>query len=118
MLPVSAPFHSVLMKPAADKLGTALEPIAVRELKIPVLSNVEADFYPSEHEVKRLLTEQVDHPVRWIEEMEKMIREGVDRGVEIGPGKVLNGLVRKISRETKVQSIENPDSIREFVAGL
>jgi len=118
MLPVSAPFHSVLMKPAADKLGTALEPIAVRELKIPVLSNVEADFYPSQNEVKRLLTEQVDHPVRWIEEMEKMIREGVDRGVEIGPGKVLNGLVRKISRETKVQSIENPDSIREFVAGL
>ena len=47
-----------------------------------------------------------------------MIREGVDKGVEIGPGKVLNGLVRKISRETKVQSIENPDSIKEFVAGL
>ena len=118
MLPVSAPFHSVLMKPAADKLGKALEPIAVQELKIPVLSNVEADFYPSQNEVKRLLTEQVDHPVRWIEEMEKMIREGVDRCVEIGPGKVLNGLVRKISRETKVQSIENPESIREFVAGL
>jgi [acyl-carrier-protein] S-malonyltransferase len=118
MLPVSAPFHSVLMKPAADKLGKALEPIAVQELKIPVLSNVEADFYPSQKEVKRLLTEQVDHPVRWIEEMEKMIREGVDTCVEIGPGKVLNGLVRKISRATKVQSIENPDSIREFVAGL
>jgi [acyl-carrier-protein] S-malonyltransferase len=118
MLPVSAPFHSVLMKPAAEKLGKALEPIAVQELKTPVLSNVEADFYPSKNEVKRLLTAQVDHPVRWIEEMEKMIREGVDKGVEIGPGKVLNGLVRKISRETKVQSIENPDSIKEFVAGL
>jgi [acyl-carrier-protein] S-malonyltransferase len=118
MLPVSAPFHSVLMKPAAEKLGKALESIEVQELKIPVLSNVEADFYPSKNEVKRLLTEQVDHPVRWIEEMEKMIREGVDKGVEIGPGKVLNGLVRKINRETKVQSIENPDSIKEFVAGL
>jgi [acyl-carrier-protein] S-malonyltransferase len=56
--------------------------------------------------------------VRWIEEMEKMVREGVDKCVEIGPGKVLNGLVRKISRETSMQSIENPDSIKDFVASL
>jgi [acyl-carrier-protein] S-malonyltransferase len=118
MLPVSAPFHSTLMKPAAEKLAKALEPITVQDLKIPVLSNVEADFYPSKNDIKRLLTEQVDHPVRWIEEMEKMVREGVDKCVEIGPGKVLNGLVRKISRETAIQSIENPDSIKEFVAGL
>jgi [acyl-carrier-protein] S-malonyltransferase len=118
MLPVSAPFHSTLMKPAAEKLAKALEPITVQDLKIPVLSNVEADFYHSKNDIKRLLTEQVDHPVRWIEEMEKMVREGVDKCVEIGPGKVLNGLVRKISRETAIQSIENPDSIKEFVAGL
>jgi len=118
MLPVSAPFHSSLMKPAAEKLGKTLEAVTVQELKIPVLSNVEADFYPGKDDVKRLLTEQVDHPVRWIEEMEKMVREGVDKCVEIGPGKVLNGLVRKISRETAMQSIENPDSIKEFIAGL
>ena len=118
MLPVSAPFHSSLMKPAAEKLAKALEPVTVQDLKIPVLSNVEADFYPSKNQVKRLLTEQVDHPVRWIEEMEKMVREGVDKCVEIGPGKVLNGLVRKISRETAMQSIENPDSIKDFVASL
>jgi [acyl-carrier-protein] S-malonyltransferase len=118
MLPVSAPFHSALMKPAAEKLARALEPVTVQDLKIPALSNVAADFYPSKNEVKRLLTEQVDHPVRWIEEMEKMVREGVDKCVEIGPGKVLNGLVRKISRETAMQSIENPDSIKDFVASL
>ena len=118
MLPVSAPFHSALMKPAAEKLAKALEPVTVQDLKIPALSNVEADFYPSNNQVKRLLTEQVDHPVRWIEEMEKMVREGVDKCVEIGPGKVLNGLVRKISRETAMQSIENPDSIKDFVASL
>jgi [acyl-carrier-protein] S-malonyltransferase len=118
MLPVSAPFHSALMKPAAEKLARALEPVTVQDLKIPVLSNVEADFYPSKNDVKRLLTDQVDHPVRWIEEMEKMVREGVDKCVEIGPGKVLNGLVRKISRETSMQSIENPDSIKDFVASL
>jgi len=118
MLPVSAPFHSALMKPAAEKLAEALAPIAVCDLQVPVLSNVEADFYPSKNDVKRLLTSQVDHPVRWIEEMEKMIKEGVDSCVEIGPGKVLNGLVRKISRETAMQSIENPDSIKEFAASL
>jgi [acyl-carrier-protein] S-malonyltransferase len=118
MLPVSAPFHSTLMKPAAEKLARELEPINVQDLKIPVLSNVEADFYPSKNAIKRLLTEQVDHPVRWIEEMEKMVKEGVDKCVEIGPGKVLNGLVRKISRETAIQSIENPDSIKEFVSSL
>lgn len=118
MLPVSAPFHSALMKPAAEKLAEALGPIIVYDLQIPVLSNVEADFYPSKSEVKRLLTSQVDHPVRWIEEMEKMIKEGVDSCVEIGPGKVLNGLVRKISRDTAMQSIENPDSIKEFAASL
>jgi len=118
MLPVSAPFHSALMKPAAEKLARALEPVTVQDLKIPVLSNVEADFYPSKNDVKRLLTDQVDHPVRWIEEMEKMVREGVEKCVEIGPGKVLNGLVRKISRETAMQSIENPDSIKDFVASL
>lgn len=118
ILQVSAPFHSSLMKPAADKLAVAFEPITVRDLVIPVLSNVEADFYPSREDVKRLLITQVDHPVRWTEEMEKMIREGVDRCLEVGPGKVLSGLMRKISRATTCQSIENPDSIREFVSGL
>jgi [acyl-carrier-protein] S-malonyltransferase len=118
MLPVSAPFHSVLMKPAAEKLADAFDPITLQDLIIPVLSNVEADFYPSPNDVKRLLVTQVDHPVRWIEEMEKMVREGVDKCLEIGPGKVLNGLMRKISRATAIQSVENPESIKEFAAGL
>jgi [acyl-carrier-protein] S-malonyltransferase len=114
MLPVSAPFHSVLMKPAADRLAEALEPIEIHELNIPVLSNVEADFYPSKDEVKRLLAQQVNHPVRWIEEMNKMLQEGIDRCLEIGPGKVLCGLMRKISRETKMQNVENTDGIKDI----
>jgi [acyl-carrier-protein] S-malonyltransferase len=118
ILPVSAPFHSSLMKPAAEKLAEVFEPIIVQDLAIPVLSNVEADFYPYRDDVKRLLIAQVDHPVRWIEEMEKMIREGVDRCLEIGPGKVLNGLMRKISRATTVQSIETQESIQELASGL
>ena len=101
MLPVSAPFHSALMKPAAEKLAEALEPIPVSDLGVPVLSNADADFYPSKDDVKRLLTTQVDHPVRWIEEMEKLLSEGVDDCLELGPGSVLKGLMRKINREVK-----------------
>ncbi len=116
ILPVSAPFHSALMEPAAKKLAEALEPIEVSDPAIPTLSNVEADFYPSKDEVKRLLATQVDHPVRWIEEMEKMMGEGVDQALEIGPGKVLCGLMRKISRDVKMKNIENTETLKEALA--
>ena len=112
MLQVSAPFHSALMKPAAERLAEALEPIEVHELNVPVLSNVEADFYPSRQDVKRLLTQQVDHPVRWDEQMGKMLQEGADSFLELGPGRVLMGLLKKISRETPVKSIGNTDNIK------
>jgi len=118
MLPVSAPFHSALMKPAADKLGEALQPIQVGELKMPVISNVEADFYPSKDDIKRLLTSQVNHPVRWIEEMDKLMQQKPDRALEIGPGNVLCGLMRKISREVPIQKIDNAEDIKELVKSL
>ncbi len=118
MLPVSAPFHSSLMKPAADKLAEALEPIPVSDLKVPVLSNVEADFYPSKDAVKKLLAQQVNHPVRWIEEMDKMLKEGVERAVELGPGKVLCGMMRKINREMKMKNIETTDTLKDFLETL
>ncbi len=119
MLPVSAPFHSQLMKPAAERLAEALEPVEVCELDIPVLSNVEADFYPSKDHVKRLLSRQVDHPVRWQEQMEKMLQDAQpDRLVELGPGKVLCGLMRKISRETRMKNIENTEDVKDLVSTL
>ena len=119
MLPVSAPFHSTLMKPAADRLlAEALEPITVNELGIPVLSNVLADFYPGPAEVKGLLARQVNSPVRWIEEMEKMIGEGVDRALEVGPGKVLCGLMRKISRDVSMKNVENMETLKDLSASL
>ncbi|MCX5895068.1 MAG: ACP S-malonyltransferase, partial [Proteobacteria bacterium] len=71
MLAVSAPFHCSLMKKAAEQLAEALEPVEVSDLKTPVISNVEADYYPSREKVKDLLISQVDHPVRWQESMEK-----------------------------------------------
>jgi [acyl-carrier-protein] S-malonyltransferase len=118
MLPVSAPFHSALMKPAAEKLAQALEPIPVSDLGVPVLSNADADFYPSKDEVKRLLTKQVDHPVRWIEEMDKLLGEGVDTCMELGPGSVLKGLMRKINREVKTKNMDTTEGIKDFVASL
>jgi [acyl-carrier-protein] S-malonyltransferase len=117
MLPVSAPFHSTLMKPAADRLlAEALEPITIGELGIPVLANVTADFYSGPGEVKTLLARQVNSPVRWIEEMEKMMAEGVDRALEIGPGKVLRGLMRNISRDVDMKNIENLETLKDFTA--
>jgi [acyl-carrier-protein] S-malonyltransferase len=118
MLPVSAPFHSALMKPAAEKLAQALEPIPVSDLGVPVLSNADADFYPSKDEVKRLLAKQVDHPVRWIEEMDKLLGEGVDTCLELGPGSVLKGLMRKINREVKTKNMDTTEGIKDFVASL
>ena len=118
ILQVSAPFHSVLMKPAADNLAEALEPIQVGDLGVPVLSNADADFYPSKDDVKRLLTKQVDHPVRWVEEMDKLLSEGVDNCLELGPGSVLKGLMRKINREIKTKNIGKTEEIKDFVASL
>ncbi len=117
MLPVSAPFHSTLMKPAGDRLlAEALEPITIGALGIPVLANVTADFYSGPGEVKTLLARQVNSPVRWIEEMEKMMGEGVDRALEVGPGKVLCGLMRKISRDVDMKNIENLETLKDFTA--
>ncbi len=119
MLPVSAPFHSSLMKPAAERLlAEALAPVIINELSIPVLSNVEADLYPSKDKVKELLSQQVDHPVRWIEEMEKMMAEGIDTALEIGPGKVLCGLMRKISRDVKMKNIENSETLKAAIESI
>ena len=119
MLPVSAPFHSSLMKPAADRLlAEALAPIQVNALGIPVLSNVLADFYTGPEAVKDLLARQVNSPVRWIEEMEKMIAAGVDHALEVGPGKVLCGLMRKISRDVSMKNIENLETLKDLSATL
>ncbi|MCX8044033.1 MAG: ACP S-malonyltransferase [Desulfobacterota bacterium] len=118
MLPVSAPFHSVLMQPAAERLGEALQPIPVADLLVPVLSNVEADFYPSKDAVKPLLTRQVSSPVRWIEEMEKLLQQQPDRALEIGPGNVLCGLMRKINKDMKIQKVDTVDDIKEVIASI
>jgi [acyl-carrier-protein] S-malonyltransferase len=107
LLPVSAPFHSPLMKPAGERLKAELDKAEVGDLHFPVLSNAEADFYPGRERIRELLIKQVDHPVRWEECMQKLLATGADLVLEVGPGKVLTGLMRRISKETQMANVED-----------
>ena len=114
LLAVSAPFHCPLMRGAAERLAEALEPVMVYDLKTPVISNVEAEQYPSREQIKELLVTQVDHPVRWQESMEKMLAAGIEQFLELGPGKVLSGLMKRINRGAAIQSVEKTEQIKEL----
>ncbi len=117
-LPVSAPFHCDLMKPAAERLAEALEPIEVGPFSAPVINNVQAEAYRSPEQTKELLIRQVTAPVRWVESTQRMKDDGVDTALEIGPGKVLMGLVRRIDRSLRVLPTENPDALAKAFAAL
>jgi len=112
MLAVSAPFHCSLMKPAAEKLGEALKDVPVSDLKTPVLSNADAAPYPSKDEIKNLLVKQVDHPVQWDASMREMAKRKITAAIEIGPGKVLTGLMRRITKEVKTANMETPGDLQ------
>jgi len=117
LLPVSAPFHCPLMKPAAERLREALARVETENLHFPVIANVEADFYPGKDQIQELLFQQVDHPVRWEESMVKLIGLKPDLVLEVGPGKVLSGLLRRISREIPCANVED-GATWEKVQGL
>ena len=110
-LPVSAPFHCSLMVPAGERLKEILESVVVSPLNIPVVSNVEAAPNADASRVKDLLVAQVSAPVRWEESVRIMVGLGVKRFIEIGPGKVLAGLVKRIDKGVEAQSVSD-------VAGL
>ena len=112
MLAVSAPFHCSLMKPAAEKLKEALKDIPVSDISTPVISNADAAPYPSKDEIKQLLVKQVDHPVRWDESMREVAKRNIAAVIEIGPGKVLSGLMRRITKEVKTANLENPGDLQ------
>ncbi len=104
-LRVSAPFHCALMKPAADVVAAELERVVVQAPLAPIVANVTAEPNRSADRVKELLVRQVDSPVRWQQTIEHMKREGVTHALEIGPGKVLAGLVRRIDKGISVHSV-------------
>ncbi len=114
LLPVSAPFHCPLMKPAGDRLEKELDPISLGEMKIPVVTNVEAEINTSKERVKPLLVAQVSNPVRWEESMRKMIEEGIEQVLEIGPGKVLSGLMKRIDPTIETKNIEDLQTLRKI----
>lgn len=114
LLPVSAPFHSPLMKPAGYRLEKELEKISVRDLRIPVVTNVEAEANSSKDKVKILLVDQVSSPVRWEESMRRMIQEGIEQILEIGPGKVLSGLMKRIDPRIETGNLEDLQSLKKL----
>jgi len=112
MLPVSAPFHCALMVPAGEKLKQVLAEVSVNGLSIPVVTNVEAVANTDSSRIKDLLVAQVSAPVRWDSSVRYMLDNGVESFVEIGPGKVLCGLIRRIERKAKIANVENVASLK------
>lgn len=117
-LDVSGPFHSDLMKPAADKLRGVLDNCTIKDAEIPVVSNVTSDVMQKSEEIKRKLIEQLYSPVRFEESVQRLLEKGVDTFIEIGPGKVLSGLVKKINRRVKTIAVSDPESIELAVKTL
>lgn len=113
-LPVSAPFHCALMKPAEERLRPVLEAAPFRPLYVPLVTNVDASPVGTDHAVRNALIRQVVSPVRWVESVEKMIEMGVRRFVEIGPGTVLTGLIKRIDPSVELVNINNAASLEAF----
>jgi [acyl-carrier-protein] S-malonyltransferase len=103
-LPVSAPFHSSLMEPARRKMKPLLDQAAFANPSWPVVTNVDAAAESSGARLREALVRQIDSPVRWVASVRLLVREGVDRGIEIGPGNVLAGLMKRIDRTLKVET--------------
>ncbi len=111
LLPVSAPFHCELMKPAEQRLEVDLRKTKFCDLKFPLVTNVDAEAITSGEEAREALVRQVCHPVRWEESIREMIGFGVSFFVEVGPGRVLNGLLRQIDRSVRVANAEDEESL-------
>ena len=113
ILPVSAPFHSTLMKPAAEKLAAELDKITIRDAKIPVVSNFTGKLETAADEIKANLVAQADHPVKWIDCVLTMKEFGADTFVEAGPGKTLCGFNRRIDKSLASMNVENVESLQK-----
>jgi len=112
LLPVSAPFHSSLMIPAGERLGEVLQQVNLLDMKTPVVTNVEATRNMDSTRVRELLVAQVSAPVKWDSSIREMVRLGVTSFLEIGPGKVLSGLVKRIDKEVVTANIEDSAGLK------
>jgi len=118
MLPVSAPFHCALMKPAADRLAAELDRVAVSAPRIRIVRNVDGGVTTSADEVKPFLVQQVASPVRWTDCVERLAREGAAAFLEVGPGRVLTGLLKRTLDGVRGHPVEDPASLEKAVAAL
>ena len=118
MLNVSGPFHSPMMIPAGEALDQEMADMQWSELKIPYVTNVTAEYVTDIHETRALLAKQVASSVRWQASMERMIADGVDTFVEIGPGKTLAGFMRKINRNAKVYTVNTVEDAQKVIEEL
>ena len=114
-LPVSAPFHCALMQPAAEGLEAVLANIEVKPFSIGVITNVEAEINTDARRVRELLVKQAVSPVRWEESVKRLETSAPERVLEIGPGKVLTGLIKRISPKLQADNIETPDDLKKIV---
>jgi len=117
-LAVSVPSHCALMKPAAERLSRDLDGVKLLPLKIPVVTNVDAVPITSGDLAKEALVRQLASPVLWVDTIQRMVQEGITTFVEIGPGTVLSGLVKRIAKEARTYHIEDPESLEETLGAL
>jgi [acyl-carrier-protein] S-malonyltransferase len=118
ILPVSAPFHCALMMPAQQRLETDLRATQFNALKIPLITNVDAEAITTGEEARDALIRQVTAPVRWLDSVREMIESGVTVFVEVGPGKVLTGLLRQIDRSVRVFNVEDSATLQSTMEKL
>ena len=118
LLPVSAPFHSSLMKPAEVRLKDELDKTPFNDMEIPVISNVDARTRTRGSEARAALVDQVCAPVRWVETMQNIVDQGVQAAVEIGSGKVLSGLLRRFNSDIQCYQVGDPASLEATVSAL
>ena len=117
-LPVSAPFHCSMLTGAGEKLAKELENVELSDMNIPVITNVTADIVESKNAIKDYLIRQVSSSVMWEKSVRKMIDEGVDTFIEIGPGKALTGFIRKISKDVTCCNVEDMASLEKTLEVL
>jgi [acyl-carrier-protein] S-malonyltransferase len=118
LLPVSAPFHCALMQPAADAMAEALAGVEIKAPAVPVVANVRAEGVSDPAEIRALLVEQVTGSVRWRESVLYMAAQGVTEAWEIGAGKALSGMIRRIDREVEVRAIGAPEDVKAAAEAL
>ena len=114
-LKVSGPFHSKMLHGAGEKLKEELKKVEISDSFVPYIANVTADYVTKKEEVKPLLASQVSSSVRWQQTIERLLADGADEFVEIGPGRTLSGFVKKVNRDVKVSSIDKMEDFIQFI---